>query len=91
MTNEFYSETLVAKARKAHVCVESGCKRDVKPGDSYVRVAGVTDGEFWAVKLCARCKRSWDRAIARFPGSFRYGEGPPWGGLAEWLAEMRRP
>ena len=41
------------KARKIHKCCE--CRRPIKIGDEYERVAGVWDGDFAHFKTCERC------------------------------------
>ena len=41
------------KAKKSHKCCE--CRRPIKIGDEYERVAGVWDGDFAYFKTCESC------------------------------------
>ena len=61
------------KARKEHKCCE--CKRKIKPGDEYERIAGVWDGDFSTYKTCEVCAGLRD-ALAEF-------SCPTFGGLGE--------
>ena len=89
----FHCERKV-KARVQHECEESGtgCVRTatILPGQVYVRVAGKFDGQFYSVKLCARCARVSRKVWSGDFGDFESDEGPVFGGLLEWLAEALR-
>lgn len=94
--NEFDAVTLVKRARVLHRCVESRCKRGrpgplggIKPGESYYRWAGVTDGDFWSVVLCVRCKRLHETTWRRYRPDYAE-EGIEWGGLFNYIREARR-
>ena len=59
MSAPFYSVTK-PKARKYYKC--HLCNRDIIPGEQHEKVAGVTDGDFWSMRMhfgCAGHTRTW--------------------------------
>lgn len=40
-------------ARKRHRCFD--CGRAIEPGETYYRLAGVWEGNFWAAQECEHC------------------------------------
>lgn len=50
--SDFWTD-IERKARKAHRCYE--CHRDIQPGETYTRSAGVWEGDFQCVKRCGHC------------------------------------
>lgn len=89
MSYDFHTEKTVV-ARKSHDCVESHCARGISQGDSYVKVAGAYDGDFYYVKLCARCHRAHERVRKRYPDAAYGDDVPAYGDLLAWLTEERR-
>ena len=84
---DFYSSREVV-SRGHHRCEEEpDCRRGIKPGDRYVRIAGAFDGYFWDAVLCGRCSRLHEKAWALATASG--WEGPSFGDLLSWLREWR--
>ncbi len=88
---DFYSNKTVT-ARRQHECEEAGCVRTkvIRPGQQYVRLAGVSHGDFYNAKLCLRCDRMHRQAWNFFTDLCGEDEGPPLGGLLGWLKENLR-
>jgi len=52
-TCDFYSEKQVNRAVRQHKCDE--CYRVIGIGESYSRLAGKFEGDFFAMKICVDC------------------------------------
>lgn len=78
----FYSEQ-TRTARKAHVC--QSCSKRIEPGETYLRGAGVWEGDFWSAAFHPDC-RAWEVKLCH-EGDLLSDE---WMSLAEWVAEDRR-
>ncbi|MDD4950948.1 MAG: hypothetical protein PHV85_00210 [Desulfovibrionaceae bacterium] len=61
----FHRSTPVAK--KTHCCEE--CGQEIKPGQRYVRIVGVWDGDFSAHKQCLSCEQIGIAMGCHFYGS----------------------
>lgn len=46
---------ILRAARKAHACEE--CGAPIVPGEKYHAVSGLSDGEWWHIKVCDCCER----------------------------------
>lgn len=51
-----FADKVIQKSRKVHVCHE--CGRDIPKGSSYVIVSGTWEGDFFAMKMCRRCRKA---------------------------------
>lgn len=58
------------KARKPHKCCE--CRRQIQPGESYLRYTGKWDGEMNTYRTCAVCEDI--RSSLCCGGSFIFGD-----------------
>lgn len=67
----FHSDTKT-KARKHHTC--GMCGRTIPKGTTYLRQAGVYDGDFYSNKAHEDCAEMWQRVYH----DFCYDEGMPW-------------
>lgn len=70
-------------ARRDHKCCE--CHGTIAVGSKYVYTSGVWDGQGRDCKTCLRCARVRSDGY-RF--AYEPDEGPPLGGLADWLIEL---
>jgi hypothetical protein len=59
MSYDFHIIEHIKKARLRHICDET--RAVINPGDSYVKIAGKYDGDFYSHKLCAEIYPIWDR------------------------------
>lgn len=48
-----FSVSTYRRARKVHECAE--CGHDIRPGETYMRLAGATEGHGWSLPLCLAC------------------------------------
>lgn len=60
-----YAET-TRKARKEHSC--SACKETIRPGDYYVNVGIVCNGNAETIKRCLRCDKIHEHLRTKAPG-----------------------
>ncbi len=84
-----FNSTRTVTARKEHKCAESHCRRKILPGDKYVRIASVWDGDFFSLKSCVRCERLRRKARKRYGDYFRDGDGIIYGELLNSIREAR--
>lgn len=85
-----FHTTRTVVARRAHVCVEAGCTKEIRSGDAYVRETGRFDGQFYSIKVCVRCTRLRTKVWRRYGKHYDYDEGPQYGELLEWARRARR-
>lgn len=74
------------KARKRHECEE--CDQPINPGDVYRYGAGLFEGQFHEMKVCARCEfvRELIASVERSRGCAEYEAYPPYGSLgSDWI------
>lgn len=57
-----FMTTATPKARKAHRCPE--CEATIQPGERYARIAGSSDGDFFAAIQCLPCHAFGERFMA---------------------------
>jgi hypothetical protein len=69
-------------ARKAHRC--SGCCQPIAPGESYVRWAGMTDGDFGTAAYHPDC-RAWEIFLGQAANLYQ----DEWTLLHEFVTEDR--
>jgi hypothetical protein len=82
MVMSFHSKKVVT-ARTPKRCQETGLP--IRPGDKYVRMAGVWEGDFYSCTMLPEVAEVADRTLARVWQ--RDGEGLQIGGLVEYLHE----
>lgn len=80
MGYDFHSSS-ERRARKPYRCEEGRCT--ISPGEQYVRVAGVWEGEFYSGRFCRRCTTMRAEAWSAF--SWDEDSSPPYGELRSYL------
>jgi len=64
MRHDFHIIERIKKARSRHKCDET--RAVINPGDSYIKLTGKYDGEFYVHKLCAEIYPIWNRWNDRY-------------------------
>lgn len=78
----WFRNDTVRTARKPHTC-DAGCRQPIMPGEPYLRIAGVWEGDFFSATMHADCSDLSDALRECFDP---YGEGMPWS-LVECFSE----
>lgn len=60
------------KARKQHICCE--CASTIDPGEKYLIISGIWDGEFDSFKQCEFCAEAYDEQNRKIQ-EFGYYQG----------------
>jgi hypothetical protein len=61
-----FADRVVERSRLEHQCSE--CRRTLPMGSSYVTVSGTYEGDFFATKMCIRCRKASKWLMARGHG-----------------------
>ena len=65
-------------ARKTYQCYE--CNEPIEPGDDYVYISMLWEGQWWHSRICDCCQADWKQLIAM-------GHCQELGGLSEAIEE----